>query len=149
MKIKHYGTVEGGKYKPEDTERFRKELANLEGKKVYATVQVYKSRSQRSDAQNRYYHGVVLEILAKELGYQKEEMHDALKQKFLRESKVIERSWRDKLGRLNVKEVTLWNVGSTAGMSTKEFEELMTKIRTWASVELHIFIPNPNEIEID
>jgi len=34
---------------------------------------------------------------------------------------------------------------STAELTTKEFEEYTTSIRQWASQELGVYIPTPNE----
>lgn len=103
-------------------------IRSLTGK-VAVTVEPY--RATRSDRQNRYYWAVVVELLASELGYTKDEMHEALKWKFLR----IERD--------------LPTVKSTSKLNTKEMEEYHAQIRMWASAELGIFIPDPNSIDYD
>ena len=86
-------------------------------------------RKQRSLSENNYYWGVVIPLLCDWSGYSPEEMHDAIKHRFLFD-------FDKKLG--------LARIGSTASLSTVEFENLMKKIREWASHE-GVFIPEPNE----
>jgi hypothetical protein len=40
-------------------------------------------------------------------------------------------------------------VRSTSDLSTIEFEEYCSKIRMWASKELGVYIPSPNEPDLD
>lgn len=35
---------------------------------------------------------------------------------------------------------------STTDLNTKEFEDVMTKVRQWASLEMSVWIPEPNEV---
>jgi len=94
------------------------------------TVEIKRYFKNRSLAENRYYHGVVLKILGDELGYEKDEMHYALKEKFIE-------NWEDDNGLKQLK--------STSRMDTTTFEEYLSKVRMWASKELHVYIPLPNE----
>jgi len=89
-----------------------------------------KIRKNRSNKQNAYYWGVVLAILGEELGYTVDEMNEAIKLQFL-----LDRSKRIPTTR------------SMKDLSTAEFEEKLSKIRMWASLELQINIPEPNEID--
>lgn len=92
---------------------------------------------QRSGRQNRYYHGVVLRTFGNsEIGYTEQEWHEILKHKFLKE-------WRTVKGKTKTEEIEITK--STTDLNTKEFEEFMTKVRQWASIELGIWIPEPNE----
>lgn len=91
-------------------------------------------RVQRSDRQNRYYHGVVLKLIADECGHTADEIHEVLKGSFLVEFIT-----------LKGKEVISFK--STANLSTAEFEEYLSQVRAWASTELKIYIPLPNEID--
>jgi len=91
-------------------------------------LQIEKIRNVRSVNQNNYYWGVVIKMLGDEIGYSPEEMHNALQIKFLS-------THLDKLP----------SVKSTKKLSTKEFEEHLSKIRQWAS-EQGTFLPLPNEI---
>ena len=76
---------------------------------------------QRSSPQNRYFHGVMLQILSDELGYTLEEIKGVVKYKF--------------------------GIKSTSSLSTADFESFMSDIRQWASRDLSIWIPEPNETE--
>lgn len=130
MQLKFEGKIIGKKFEPKDPSSFLKAVNNLEGKDVSMSIGEHKNKKPRSDEQNRYYWGVVIEILSNELGYEKDQMHDIIKWKFLKCP-------------VNISE-DMWSVRSTTDLSTSQFEDLMTKIRSWASINLGIFIPDPN-----
>lgn len=92
----------------------------------------------RSTQQNRYYWGCVVQILSDELGYDRNEIHEIIKNKFLLENKIIKTK--------NGSAVELKVSGSTSNLDTIQFEDLMTKIRIWANRDLGIYIKEPNEI---
>jgi len=126
------GKVPKGKLKLvlHDREEFMQNLANFDGKDVWITIdRVFR---QRTEAENRYYWGVVVKILAEHLGYTKDEMHDALRWEFLR----VE---HDK-GPPTVR--------STTSLSTVEFEEYLEEIRFWAWDQFECMIPLPHEVTI-
>lgn len=91
-------------------------------------VQIRKRRTKRSDQQNRYWHGVVVALLAEHCGYSHDEMHEALKAKFL-----------------GTEDMTrgLWRIGSTRKLSTTEFADLTERVMVWAAEELGVVIPSP------
>lgn len=93
---------------------------------------VRKRRSKRSDQANRYYWGVCIALIAEHLGYSPEETHDALKMHLL---KVHEES-------------PLPTVQSTAKMNTAEFAAYVEQVKHFASTELGVYIPDPNEVEM-
>lgn len=95
-----------------------------------------KEYKMRSLPENRYYFGVVLKILSDELGYSVNEVHELTKQMFL--SEVIFLKTKE-----GVKEIHIPK--STTNLKTVEFEEYLSSIRQWASMELGIYIPTPNE----
>jgi dihydroorotate dehydrogenase len=94
-------------------------------------------KKQRSNNQNRYYHGVVVKTLSEHTGFTSDEMHEVLKHKFLKTYLHVV----NKKG--SVEEVQISK--STKDLNTKEFEDYMTKVREWASIELGCWIPEPNE----
>jgi hypothetical protein len=99
---------------------------------------VDKRRTNRSVNQNAYYWSTVIGTIAKELGYQDNEadsIHHELREKFL-SSWIICRIASKKSRRKIVK--------STTDLDTLQFEEYMSAVRSWASAELNIFIPEPN-----
>ena len=101
-------------------------LQDLEGK--YVEVVVRKERSERSNNQNNYYWGVVLQLLSDHTGYTTDEMHEICKHQFL----IVH-------GKFDY-------VKSTTKLNTVEFEEYLDKIKNWAAV-LGVNIPNPGEVE--
>ena len=102
-------------------------LAAFRGREVQVLIEPKSKR--RSDRQNAYYWGVIIETLSDRTGYSPEEMHEALKNKFL--------GFYDKKTGLRV-------VSSSAEQNTVEFENYLSQIRAWAC-ENGIFIPLPNE----
>jgi hypothetical protein len=96
-----------------------------------------KSERIRSLPQNQYYWGVIIEILSEELGFNKDEMHEILKHKFLSKTVFLETKEK-KMKALKIPK-------STTNLKTVEFEEYLSDIRMWASMDLGIFIPEPNE----
>lgn len=103
-------------------------LASLNGKEVEVTVK--KPEKKRSLNENSYYWKIVVPILADYFGYSESEMHEAIKYRFL----------IDNSGKIP-------KIGSTAKLTTVEFEKLMTDIRQWAAQEWQVYIPLPNEID--
>jgi hypothetical protein len=69
-------------------------------------------------------------VLGDYFGYDENEMHDALKYKFLRRGAA-----------------DLETVQSTTKINTAQFEEYLEKIRRWAVMEYNVSIPLPNEAE--
>ena len=115
-----------GTFKLEKPLAFHEYVAEFSGQRLEIVIR--KPKTSRSTLQNSYYFGVVVELLANELGYDKDEIHEILKYKFLQSNAM---------GMPYVK--------STTKLSTGEFEEYLEKIRRWAAEFLHINIPDPNE----
>lgn len=94
-------------------------------------------KKDRSNQQNRYYWGVLIDLLSEHTGFNREEMHEVLKHKFLRYTVWIPK--KD-----NIKEQSII-AKSTSKLTTKQFEEYQSQIRQWASTDLGLFLPEPNE----
>ena len=130
MKAIHRGIVEHGRVKFFDQIKWFEQLNSLAGQIVEVTIG--KQRKKRSLNQNGYYHGVVVEILGRHLGYTPDEMHHALRGEFLKipGDYVLPKS------------------RSTTDLSTVEFEDYLTQIREWAAqLPSPCYIPLPNEVE--
>lgn len=123
------GTVSGRKLVLDKTHEFGKHLESLHGAPVEVIVQ--KRRKKRSDSQNRYYWGVLIPELCNYFGYEKEEMHEALKWELLRKP-AHSHTMPD-------------TVRSTHDLTTKEFEDYLETIRRWASINHQLVLPLPNE----
>jgi len=101
-------------------------------------VSVKKQRNTRSNMQNSYYWKCIVQGLAEELGYFPNEMHDALRARFLSEYEMIS---------INDNQIAINKIGSTTALNTKSFEEYTEKIRVWALTDLGIRLMLPNEYE--
>ena len=126
---KFYGQVKKGKLNLYDPARYLVHLSSLEGKQVELTLRTL--RNKRTLSQNAYYWGVVVAILAEHFGYESDELHEALKLKFL---KTHEDS-------------PLPTVKSTAKLSIGEFCDYIDTVTRWAAQE-GIYIPQAGEVEI-
>lgn len=102
----------------------------LNGQRV--DVILKKHKDKRSNPQNRFYWGCVVALLAEHCGYESEEMHDALKQKFLAAHT----------------DSALPTVRSSAKLNTAEFSEYVEQCRRMAA-EMGIYIPDPGEVNLD
>jgi len=114
------------------TEPMRQQIKSLDGHHV--TVTVTKWADARSNQQNRYLWGVVYHLLSDELGYTSEEIHELLKQKYLTK-------W------INIKGKEYPTALSTQELTTVAMNDYISKITIWASLELGIKIPSPNDAE--
>ena len=101
-------------------------------------VSVKKQRNTRSNMQNSYYWKCIIQGLAEELGYFPNEMHDALRAKFLSEYEMIS---------FNDNQIAINKIGSTTALNTKQFEQYTEQIRVWALTDLGIRLMLPNEYE--
>ena len=122
---------EAGKIELNQPDRFRAYLETFRGQQIDLLIR--RHRRTRSNNQNRYYWGVVVSILAESFGYSPDEMHNALAWRFLRLDDRPE----------------LPTVRSTTTLTTGEFERYLEAVRTWASIEQGVFIPLPNEVDLD
>ena len=92
----------------------------------------------RSLLQNKYYWGVVIKILSKEIGYAPDYMHEYMKQEFL---------WTDDQDMPDGKTAKITH--DTKNLTTVQFEDYIYKIRQWADEFLMIDIPLPNQTQFD
>jgi len=99
-------------------------------------VEIKEQKNNRSLNQNAYYWRCIVQVMADDLGYFSDEMHEILKAKFLSEYQILEHQDK-KAGVLYVQ--------STSRLNTKEFEMYVEKVRIWASTELNINLMLPNE----
>lgn len=127
----------GFKLYDSDVEKYHVWMDNFkESDHLFVTVEKITKRKLRSVQQNSYYWGVVIEMLTMEIygandKDSKQEMHDALRRKFL--------SFENVKG--------LPTMLSTTRLSTIEFEAYMEQIRRFASQYLGIVIPEPNQVD--
>lgn len=106
-------------------ERF---IRTMEGREI--EIEAREARRTRSNPQNRWYWAVIIPKLADHLGYDRDEMHDALKMRFLAAHE----------------DSPLPTVKSTTRLTTTEFTEYAEQCRRLAA-EMGVYIPDPGEIE--
>mgnify|MGYP001576911594 CR=1 FL=1 len=131
---KFFGHVENGKIALDEGQKTKEYIQKFEGKQIEITVGPKKR--DRTNAENRYYWGVIIRMIADEMGVYPEQAHELMKWTFLRKGvEVRGRRW----------EITQ----STTDLATTEFEDYAEKCRIWAAAELNCAIPLPGEVSID
>ena len=105
---------------------------NAIDKVVAVTIEKWKPTT--SNPQFRYYYGVVLELIAKETGMDKESLDSILKSKFLYEYTML----GDSLEKCTI---------SKTRVTTTQFNEFLNQVVCWAAEFLGLVIPEPNEAE--
>ena len=112
---------------------------NFSGHTVIATFR--KTVRKRSNAQNGYYHKIVVQFVYDALiesGYDKKELDHNIVHDFLRNKFNIHEIVSDQGESIKI-------VKSTSDLTTTEFALYISEIQRWASETLHIYIPDPNE----
>ena len=99
---------------------------------VYVTITL--GKSNRSIEQNSYMWAVVYAMIADEMGITADEVHQIYAVKFL------------KIKEIEIDGVLYAITKSTTKLKTDEMEDYLEKCRRDASVNLHLYIPLPNEI---
>lgn len=118
-------------------DEFRSYISTLpEDVEVIVRKQAVK-REPRSNQQNRYYWGCVLPLISETTGHTIEECHEICKHFFSIKKIVLE----EKRATHHIK-IPI----STKQLNTVEMEEYLSKVRSWASMELSCYIPLPNEV---
>ena len=123
------GRIVNGAIKLDRAVEFSALRARLEGCEVDLVLR--RQRKPRSLKQSAYYWAVVIPLLAEVAGYDDEEMHAALKMRFLR----------------NHVGADLPSVRSTSDLDTAEFTEYIERVRQLAAEFYGLLIPNPGEAE--
>jgi len=129
LKPKWVASVNRGRVSFENRKGFDGYISQFEGLRVELTID--RIRNNRSNKQNAYYWGVVIKYLSENLGYTPEEAHEAMKLLFLKKH-------------TDGKPDTLT---STTELDTKAFMDYVEQIQVFASTELGIVIPDPNQTD--
>lgn len=109
-------------------DKFGKFLKQNEGKELQLRIEKPREGKKiRSAEQNRYYWGVVVNMIGEETGHFPEEVHEHLKWRFLRIHGKLE------------------TVRSTTSLTTIEFVEYCEKCRIWANEFLKLNIPTVDD----
>ena len=123
------GEIQDGKLVIKHRNQFDLFVSSLEGK---VEIQVKPYKSTRSDRQRRYYWAVIIPAICQATGYDLSEANEFLKWWF-----------NPKIKTFKGQEIRFGS--SIEAEKTDRVEEIYREIREWASAELHIFVPEPNE----
>jgi hypothetical protein len=122
------GEVRDGKLYFHNSGMVKTYLASIAGE---VDITIAKHRKSRSERENRYYWGVVIPILQMHIG---------------EENKEVVHEWvQIAVGHVQMMPVGIQVPFGTKNLTTEEFEAYATKVRMWASKELGVYIPLPNE----
>jgi len=109
-------------------------IQRLPGRELGWKLNILPITKSRSGCQNSYM-WYVFELISKETGQSKDDIHDFYCQKFLSHNKEL-------FGETILK-------SGTSELDTRQFEEFMTNVRQHAQEFLNIFVPLPNEVIYD
>ena len=129
------GTIENGELDLNNPDTFQRYLELIDSDEVEVIVR--EPKKQRTGPQNNYYWGVIVDRIAEETGMFPNEVHEGLKSLFLQ------------------KEIEMGDQIVTVTLSTsdldrhEEWPKYTKRCREWANHELNMWIPKPNEVEID
>ena len=126
----HPAIVTNGVLRFNDRARFDEWLKGIQGN---VEVIVRPPRKPRSKKENNYYWGVIVQMIADHYGVLPEETHYELRRMFLRKDNGL-------------KDFAITR--STTELFTYEAEDYYAKCRMWASQELGLYIPLPNEVAV-
>lgn len=139
MTPKFPGTIKDGKLTLHHKEDFAKYLFSLTGE---VDLTVSKHKNTRSIQQNRWIWGIAYRLISDHCGHSVDDVHEFLKDK-LGLKKLIVGINKDK------KPYKSWIIKSTTQYTTMDMTNYMNAIQQWASMELDLVIPDPNQVEAE
>lgn len=146
--MRHYGTTDKeGKVSWENYEMIVDDIRKRKNRMIY--LEVFSDYNKRTTSQNRYYWGVVIELIFADMVEKGNELpddsagreivHEFLKKRFLE----YQFEFVDKWGVVTTKTITK----STSRLSTVEFNEYIDKCVLFATEFLDLIIPSPERVE--
>lgn len=126
------GVIVNGELKPVSLVAFRQAIKRFPNE-ARVVIRVKVQRPQRSNQQNRYFHGVVIPLFAEHCGYDFDDMKEALALELLPKEVVDV-----KTGEVRIVP------GHTSDLTTKEFNDLIDRAQRLAA-SMGLDIPSPNE----
>jgi hypothetical protein len=128
-------SVKGGRFEMRNRKAVIARLARM--KDCEGVITFEPRKAARSVLQNRYYWGVVVDLLSDHTGFSPEELHEILKAKFLPKKLAVCDGNGEVQGEFVIG-------GSTAKLNKLEFGEYVERIRQWAAESLDVVIPDPD-----
>jgi len=133
---RHAGRVnEQGELILADPSAWRLAVSRNKGQDVWVTM--IRQQHLHSVSQQRYYFGVVVDMIAEFIGETREETHELLKSEHLpqREIELLEGT-------------KLTMPPTTRNLSVEQYTEYIERCRRWAATFLGLSIPDANELEV-
>ena len=130
IKKKFFGIIKKGRLVLDDKLSLKTLMCTLEGKRIELTLSKFVKK--RSSNQNKYYWKIIIGILSEYTGINSEELHEHLRERFLKAPTDDFRQFKTK---------------STTELSAEEMETYHEDIRRFAMVDFGCYIPLPNEVE--
>ena len=128
------GFVRKGRLEIRQRKGLQESLKRLADGEVLVTIA--RVKAARSTQQNRWYWGVIVDLLSEYTGFTPDEMHEVLKAKFLPKKLAV----ADQNGVIRGEYVI---GGTTTKLDKVEFGEFCESVRRWAAEELDVIIPDP------
>lgn len=136
MRQEHYeatAVIRDGRMELDDRAGFERAICRFADGTAVVSVKVL--REKRSNAQNRFWHGVVIPVFAEALGYELNEMKDALALELLPKTIVDMTTGEERTV-----------PGHTSDLNTKEFKDLIERAQRFgAEMPSPIYVPDPGE----
>lgn len=140
LEVRHTGMVKGGKFRPDNADFFKHDVASFEGQLI--EVMIIGRRNTRSLRMNRYYWGVVVRMLVDFFNQENtfgrhvnaEYVHEILAVKFLGTKKIMMPDHEI----IEVRE-------SSTDLDNQDFINYFENVRMWALELFNLDIPEPNE----
>jgi hypothetical protein len=125
------GRIEHQKLQLQNPDDFKALIVSLDGKDIELTLG--KKKENRTLNQNDLMWAINT-LIANELGWEKEDLHEFFKEKFSPKKKIT------------VKGIETIIPKGTSQFTKEEFSEYIERIKRFAAIELGIVIPENNEI---
>ena len=138
VKLQYFGQVDNnGRFS--NLSAFLSDLSGLVGKHIRITIE---PKGKRSNNQNSYFHGVVVPIVKAhllDLGWKEAKSNEWVKNYIKYNCLIIEQQ-NEKTGEV------IKTLGETSALTKGEFMDFIADVQRWASEELGLYVPDPNEI---
>lgn len=118
-----------------DPSAWRAAVARAKGRDVWVTM--VRQQHNRTMSQNKYYWGVVVDMIAGYIGESPQDTHALLKAKFLpvREVELLDGQ-------------RLTMPPSTTLLNVEQFTTFIEAVRVWSAQFLGLSIPDANQVEV-
>lgn len=134
MPVETTGYVRKGRLEIRNRKRFSAALKRMRDGEVCIAVE--RATAARSQPQNRYYWGVVVDLLSEHTGYTPDEIHTILRAKFIPKKLAVSDVNGEIVGEFFIG-------GTTTKLDRIAFGEYIESIRQWAA-EIGVVIPDPD-----